>query len=146
MTSTQDLKNFCLSEMGITQWQRRSLTNDIAKHSVQWDYIIFVSQQELENNHKLNAEKSALLDRLLQALRWSKDKTKIEFVGGGEPNVQQKMRQIINAYNPNKCLAFGVDVQATSTSLASLPSLTKLLTEPLAKKQAWQLMQPFIHV
>jgi len=116
-----DLQRYCLQTMGITQWSKRLSQKNA-------DYVIF-------SDTPIDIEKEKLLERILQALKWPKEKVAIHY--GALP---------IDAEIENqKILCFGTFENFTPhNNRILLPSLHDLLQNQDAKKQAWKLMQTFV--
>lgn len=130
------LQHYCLKEMGITRWQTRSASKGIA-----FSYLIVICESELLNGNLPN-EQQQLLERMLQALKWPLFACKIVF---SPLNVDESwLLQQMALFKVEKVLLFSVTLPLTDIPFAYLPSLNILLTDKIAKKQAWQAMQALI--
>lgn len=144
---SQALKNYCLQTMGITTWQRRE------RSLPSYDYLLLLEVNEMESDGTtLSGIKLQLIERILQALHWPLEKTRIEFINKTE-SMNKAFEQKISLFKPKKVLLFSPDIgsqlatELTNLSLptAVLPVLKGLLANQAEKKHAWQLMKPLMN-
>lgn len=138
-----DLQQYCLNQMGITQFVRRSLVDCAPPQN----WIILDEREKAAN--VLNQEKQILLANILAALNWSAKMTVTTFVSWNEPtilkdNFEERLQQI----KPSKVLWFEFQtannfefVFPSQIIVAKVPPLNTLLSDPQAKKIAWKKMQ-----
>jgi DNA polymerase III psi subunit len=120
----QDLHQYCLEMMGITQWQSRAT-------QLTCEYLILMDLP-------LDASTQALLDKIITALNWPKEKTCIKYLTKIETLPEQQSKKIlIFGEQLGKLLSEHFNLNQT----AVVPSLSIINTDPQAKKTAWQLMQ-----
>jgi DNA polymerase III psi subunit len=116
-----------LDKMGIATWQARGR------------YLIWINPKEApEGRAHLSQEKKQLLDRLLQALCWPKEKTVYLLFESAD-----YFSKCINSYRPLSMLLVDIEQASVPESIqyAQLPSLEKLLHDREAKRKAWKDMQ-----
>lgn len=135
--SMNSLQDYCLAAMGIVQWQRQDAVSNIST----CEFMLIVDEA-------LNDEKNQLIERMLLALKWSKNLCQI---AAFEP---EDFAKKLNEIQPKKVLVFGENIIKSlgfsttqnpftlqSAEIAILPSLNELLVNVELKKQAWQVMQ-----
>lgn len=106
------LQSEYLALLGITEWEKRQA------HS---GFMVMIDEPGVATFDKLDSQKQQLLTKMLAALHWPLQETQLFF----EPKVEE-----------------GASLQfAKGEKKIVLPSLTVLLKDRAAKRQAWQLMQ-----
>jgi DNA polymerase III psi subunit len=131
------LQDYCLAVMGIVQWQRQDAVSNIST----CEFMLIVDEA-------LNDEKNQLIERMLLALKWSKNFCQITAFQS------EDFAKKLNEIQPKKVLVFGENIIKSlglstaqnpftlqSAEIAILPSLNELLVNVGLKKQAWQVMQ-----
>lgn len=137
-------KQYCLQIMGITSWQLRQEAPHLSHR-----YLLLVSEE-------LNREKHELINRMLQALSWPFEETRIEKLEDSHLTstiFYQKIKEI----QPEKVLLYGqimsqkivqttlnpcsISIDNKQLLIGILPTLQELLNDISAKRRAWQVMQ-----
>jgi len=129
------LKQFCLNVMGITRWHRVS-------------YLLCIDARD----KNLTEDKKQLINRILEALKWPRAKTKcVAMPCEGRERVNQLLNQHIQKMGIEKVLIFGKNFQSQietahhAIPIVMVPSLNELIKDKAAKKQAWVEMQSFLN-
>ncbi len=146
------LQQYCLAQMGITQYKRRALLGDYL--------ICLIVEQHDKPPAILSTEQKQLLDRMCLALHWPLESIQTVFLEGEDEKIAMLFWQRITEYQPKKVLLFGnnegkiffpstenpVSVHEDDNTLciALLPALSTLLNDPIAKRAAWKIMQSLI--
>jgi len=135
------LKNYCLEMMGITQWQRRTLSK-----ALHCDYLILLDLKS--HSLPLANDLKQMLDRIVQALDWPTE-TIIDALASELSRLPTQIEQKVQQYQAKKIMLFtslsNTSLDAITQTFVIVPSLSTLLQDKVAKKQAWEKMQSLIN-
>lgn len=139
-------KQYCLQIMGITTWQMRQAVERVG---AKYPYLLIIGET-------LNSEGQQLVSRMLQALSWPSEETRIEKLEDIH-QVTAFFYQRIREIQPEKILLYGhalsqklvslpanphvLSIDDRRISMGVLPTIQELLRDVSAKKRAWQVMQ-----
>ena len=137
-----------LQEMGITVWKTRS---EAPTHHAYW---VVVSEAEVGDQAK-----RSLLQRMTSALQWPAESyAMMGCTASQTPNDWQRQ---LHKKQPQKILVCGLglaqqlgypqaqgiiqlEIADRLAQIAIIPSLDQIITDPTAKRTAWQTMQSFL--
>ncbi|MGD9592472.1 MAG: DNA polymerase III subunit psi [Candidatus Berkiella sp.] len=122
------LQEYCLHKMGITQWQLKR-DNPTLK-----PYLLLLDET-------LDDAKKQLLQRLLQALKWEGKANIVTVFENGD--IAPKIA------SAQKVVLFGQDLAqrniVNQSHVVAVPSISQMLANVDAKKQAWAVLKKLIN-